>query len=359
MMNKYKVYNVDKRGSYVVLTLKPETSRDQMVFWAGQYATLSIKRNNHWSPVRCLSFTSISNQAGVLEFAFRVTGDFTRDLASSQTGDDIKVQGPYGDFVLHEDDKSVVLMAGGIGITPFISMLRTTAIDHSDRSVTLLYACRDMSDIPYEEDIRQIVNDNPKIKAYFFLSKLPGENRGYIKGPIDDSHLSSLVGERVNEFDYYICGPEGMMNSMTKVLSGMGVHEDNIWTESFSSSTKKSSKVFGLTPSQVAYTLSFVAFLVLVSGVGFKDIEHKLNLAQSLEPSTQVQQTTKKISPTIPESTEEDDDLPLSNTTTDNNLAPAQPITPAPSSSSTPSSANSTSSPTMMNSYQSPRSQVS
>lgn len=363
-MKNYIVDAVDNRGSYVTLTLMPATEGDHIIFWPGQYATLSLRRGGHWSPVRCLSFTGISNKAGVLEFAFRVTGDFTRDLANSLPGDRLRVQGPFGNFIIDDQARDVVLIAGGIGITPFMSMLRTADISTKGNSLTLLYACSSTNDIPYQTEIRQLSRRSPVINSYFFVSTL-ADGGDFLQGPINKSHLISLVGDRANGFVYYICGPEGMMKSMVDVLGDIGVTDENIFTESFAAGNKNKSRLFGLSSTQLTYALSLGALVLLVSLIGFKDIEHKLFAARASEAANTVQ---LKQQQTIPESspeTDQSDQLELlksessdDDASSQSTTQQSQPMPATPTTTPTQTYGNSYNTP-QSSGYQSPRSQVS
>jgi ferredoxin-NADP reductase len=368
-MKRYTVDTINSNSGYSTLRIVPQSDHDAMRFWPGQYATLAIQTDGHWSPTRCLSLTNVSNGEGVLEFGFRVTGNFTRALAESRPGFEVRVQGPYGDFVL-PDHTPVVMIAGGIGITPFMSMLRTTAVTNSQQQLTLLFSARSSNDIPYEAEIRELTSRNPNIRAYFFVGNSDADPQRYIAGKISQDHLSK-VAAGIDDQLYYICGPEPMMQAMTKTLLSIGVDHDDILTESFSAGSKSRTRFFGLSPVQVSYALGAMSFVVIAGIIGFKDVRHKVALAQAAAvPAASAQSNASNTpAPQTPAATNAPNSTQTPATNIDTDQNPDTSLNPSTDTNSTDNSTPTRSSPTPVtpapsppsytNTYQPPRSQMS
>lgn len=296
MAKHYVVENLVAYDRYMVLSILPQTDGDMIDFWPGQYATLSIWGGQAWSPVRCLSFTNAPEPNGRLEFAFRLTGKFTSSLSQLQPGDAVRVQGPYGEFVLTEATPNPIMIAGGIGITPFMSMIRAAA--QPDFVATLLYMAHSPADLVYYDELLALQKQLPGLQIQIFLSQLPRGSHQFLPGPLDQHYIADLLGDQAAEFDYFICGPDGMMKSITKQLLRVGADKDYIFTESFAASSTANKEGYTFNPAKVSYVLAFGAFMVLVGAIAFKDVGHKLALARPQTTSQSPAQTPSQAATT-------------------------------------------------------------
>jgi ferredoxin-NADP reductase len=120
--------NVTNDSTLTVL-LHDDTQRRPLVFKPGQYAAISFLHNKRPTPARCFSVTSSPTDQGYLQFGIRIHGHFTKTAAQNLIpGSKVIVEGPYGNFVFSaERDRSALFLAGGIGVSPFMSMLRYIA----------------------------------------------------------------------------------------------------------------------------------------------------------------------------------------------------------------------------------------
>lgn len=265
-MAKYTVTRIEHFPTYFTVTLRPVRSSRQLDFLPGQYATISFKTDGRWSPVRCFSMTS-SPGSQELQFATRLTGNFTARLADLPVGTEISVQGPYGSFNIDpEFDRRIVMMAGGIGITPFMSMLRHAAETKLRNPITLLYACRSIQDIPFREEIERLQQRNPYLKVAFLIAD--GEtdkSRGIFRRRIDDSMLEEVTGGHFESYTFFVCGPEGFTASVSDMLREREVDTDRLVIESFTQTTHLGLGVKLSIPSLTYATTG----LALLAGIGF------------------------------------------------------------------------------------------
>lgn len=141
---------------------------------------------------------------------------FKQKLLNLSPGDIIETGAPEGDFTLTDLTKNYVLVAGGIGITPFRSILNQ--LHHEEKSIRaeLLYANRDTSSISYKNELEAISRDWSSLNITYFI----GDNR------IDAAALRA-AGEKLNNPIYYVSGPEPMVEALKTILESMGVDSEH------------------------------------------------------------------------------------------------------------------------------------
>ena len=207
-------------------------------FKPGQYADLTLinpAETDSEGNVRTFSIASAPYE-GELLFATRMRDSaFKRVLGSVPLGTEVKLEGPMGSFTLHKNQaKAAVFLAGGIGITPFLSILRQAAKEKLPHLLYLFYSNRRPEDAAFLRHLEDLAKSNSK---FIFVpsmsetekSKLEwrGE-RGLINRDMITKHFCDLQGPM-----YYIAGPPAMVAAMRDVLSKAGVDEDDVRTEEF------------------------------------------------------------------------------------------------------------------------------
>ncbi len=171
-----------------------------------------------------------------LIFATRMRDSaFKRSLKSVPLGTELKIDGPMGSFVLHKNvNKPAVFLAGGIGITPFLSIVTQAAHDHAAHQLYLFYSNHRPEDAPFLDSLRRLEKDNPNF--HFIPSMTDMEKsrrawdgeRGFIERGMLTKYLNNLNGPI-----YYLAGPPAMVAAMRKMLLDTKVDEDDIRTEEF------------------------------------------------------------------------------------------------------------------------------
>ena len=218
-------------------------------FQPGQYAAISFVHRRRPTVVRCFSIASSPTEQNVLEFGIRVGGKFTKALTTIQPGTRVRVRGPFGNFVLDSMRHSrVVMLAGGIGITPFMSMLRFAAITGLTNDLKLVYSIRSATDAAYLDDLRHIQAQNSHVQVHFAVGEgatdtLPGPSH---IGRITPDVVRTVCGDDLHSTTFFLCGPPPFMASLVEMLREDGVPERSIITEAFSQNHgRQSSKVRG------------------------------------------------------------------------------------------------------------------
>jgi predicted ferric reductase len=171
-----------------------------------------------------------------VEIAPKELGDFTATVGQTRPGDRAAVMAPYGRFsyLLHPPRSRYVMIAGGIGITPLMSMIRHMHDSGCEAEVLLLYGCRTASDAAFADELGALeeADAGPDLRTVVVLSK-PDEGWEGEAGYIDEGLLRRHV-DASDDTGFYICGPPAMMDSVAGILVGMGVDSRRIHTERFS-----------------------------------------------------------------------------------------------------------------------------
>ena len=149
-------------------------------------------------------------------------------------GAQIELSAPFGDFHPHEErDTPVVLVAGGVGITPLLCMLKTLA--RTNRQVLLVHGARNRGVQPFRDEVESARQQNPDgIRTAFFLEQPNGElGRDEKPGQVDLDRVDLPAPE--SKADYYLCGPLPFIRLHRETLRARGVAEENIHYEVFGS----------------------------------------------------------------------------------------------------------------------------
>jgi glycine betaine catabolism B len=167
-----------------------------------------------------------------LEYAVRVSDSpFKRAFASLRPGDRVRVQGPFGRFLL-KGDRPAVLLAGGIGITPLKGMAEYAADSALPIQVRLVYSNRIEEEIAYRAELEDLERRNLGFRVIHTLTgKAPKGWKGSV-GRIDKALLADAV-EGLDRPVYYVCGKTPMVAEMLALLSESGVPESDVLVEVF------------------------------------------------------------------------------------------------------------------------------
>jgi ferredoxin-NADP reductase len=165
-----------------------------------------------------------TNSAAPFENHVRITtrinsekgSSFKKKLNSLAEGKSIEISLVDGDFTLDDPNQEHVFLAGGIGITPFRSILVQLHHDKSPINVTLLYANRD-NNVVFKEEFEEIAKNNPHFKIHYILSP----------ERIDENKINELVPD-ITKPIFYVSGPEPMVEALGETLKKMGIPEDHL-----------------------------------------------------------------------------------------------------------------------------------
>lgn len=219
-----KIYLIKRKEQITEDTLKlglvPEDG-NQIIYSPGQFMILTAPSGTK----RAYSIASAPSQ-DVLEFAIKqVKGEFTSQLESMKEGDKITVEGPMGPFIYNTCGE-YILIAGGIGITPMVSILRDRDGKSECQHVTLFYSSRTKSGLAYYDELRQIDSRNENLKTIFTVTRETPEGWEYETGHVDEQMLKKYLTDLETK-RYFVCGPARMVDSFRELLKKLGVPEEN------------------------------------------------------------------------------------------------------------------------------------
>lgn len=156
---------------------------------------------------------------------------FKKDLFNLKIGETIEGEGPKGKFIFGDPEKKYILIAGGIGVTPFRSMLLD--LDHNNKplNIVLLYATRDKNTF-FNKEFNKLAQKHPEFKIYYIVSdenikpeKL-SENVQILQGKISEILVKKLVPD-YKDYIFYTSGPEPMVEDLEVKLANMGISDEN------------------------------------------------------------------------------------------------------------------------------------
>lgn len=165
-----------------------------------------------------------------LNLTTKITGQsstFKKDLLKINIGDELEITGPGGEFLFDEKYENHIFVAGGIGVTPFRSMLLNFKQKHLNPNITLLFASKEEK-ILFEEEIKNLENVLSNFKVEYFL----GENH------LTPEQVFSAYHSAENSA-IYLSGPEPMVASFLESLEEMGISKENIKRDYFPGYTWK------------------------------------------------------------------------------------------------------------------------
>ena len=167
-------------------------------------------------------------------FATRMRdSEYKRALGALQPGAALSIEGPSGSMTLHADSaRPAVFIAGGIGITPFMSMLRHAAHEHAARSFVLLYSNRRPEDAAF---LAELAGYERVLPSFRLVATMTDTQPALWNGPGGkiDARLLGDIARPLRSPVYYVTGPPGMVGAMRGALEGLGVADDDVRSEEF------------------------------------------------------------------------------------------------------------------------------
>ncbi len=201
-------------------------------FEAGQFVTIRVPVDGK-DYARCYSISSAPDVRGYLEISVKRLGLVSSALhATVRPGGMLSLKSPAGAFRYPAGDvRPIALLAGGIGITPLMSMLRHAVTTEPTRPVTLLYCARTEGDFAFGDELASLSWRHPQLRVQLAASQ--GATQPHIyPGRIDESLLQATV-PNLTQAIVFICGPTQMIDDMKRLLAGLGVPAGQIRDEAF------------------------------------------------------------------------------------------------------------------------------
>jgi len=217
---KIKAINKVTHDTLKIVTEKPE----QYVFIPGQATEVSINKKEWQNEKRPFTFTCLPGN-DYLEFTIKTYPDHkgvTNELLQLNKNDELILHDVFGAIAYKGEG---VFIAGGAGVTPFISIFRFLQSKNEVGNNKLIFANKAKADIILEQEFKSLLGKN-------FINILSDEELdGYAHGYINEEFLKANITDLKNKF--YLCGPEPMMEAVEKQLSNLGVEAKSIIKEEF------------------------------------------------------------------------------------------------------------------------------
>jgi ferredoxin-NADP reductase len=209
------------------------TRPDGFQFEAGQFLTVRVRADGH-EFARCYSISSAPESPGYLEISVKRQGVVSNALhATARPGATLSVKRPNGKFKYpSNDDRPIVLIAGGVGVTPLMSMLRHAVHAEPTRPVTLLYAAPTIRDFAFRDELAGIARRHPQARVFLAATREAAPPQHVYPGRIDAALLRATVPAAAHSIAF-LCGPEPMIAATKTLLVDLGLPTAQIRHEVF------------------------------------------------------------------------------------------------------------------------------
>lgn len=189
-------------------------------YGAGQYMILRIKSKIS-PPVRALSLSSSPNNKEFLSTCFRFSenpSDFKKNLIEKEF--DVIIRGPLGKFTLpNTSNKPIIMIAGGVGIVPYVGMLTYLQEKKSNQKVKLIYTDKSEDKMAYLNELKELEKEN---KNFSMITKTKRVDKKFLKENCD---LKNSI--------FYVCGGKTMVEDVATILKELGIPEENLMLEKY------------------------------------------------------------------------------------------------------------------------------
>lgn len=197
----------------------------------GQLALLTIHRDDARNERHPFTMASPPREDGSISFTIKQSGDYTDRIGETPEGASAVVEAPWGQFChLRHGGERLLMIAGGVGVTPLLSMLRYMAAQEDRRPITLIWGNRTEADILHREEIERL-EQRLDLRVVHVLSEqeeFEGET-----GHVDPDLLGRVLDDDERAGEVYLCGPPPMMDLVEGALRELGVPRSRIHSERF------------------------------------------------------------------------------------------------------------------------------
>lgn len=199
-------------------------------FYPGQFFMVRFEDNPKLQ--RAYSLATSPTQKNHMDITMDLVGQFTNILFNCKVNDLLIFKGPYGKFYFTEDMRNnLVLIGGGLGITPLMSIIRYCNDKKLQNKIRFIYSVKTPKHIVYYEELKKIKEQNPNFNCTISITRPSyGDNWQGRTGRIDINLLKENIIDIKNSL-YYICGPLEFVKTNISMLESLGAKKEQIKTD--------------------------------------------------------------------------------------------------------------------------------
>ncbi len=234
-ITKVQLIDIKKETKNVKSYFLKSLNGQNLDFLPGQFVNLYVKINNE-RVKRSYSIASSPLNKKYVELTIKLVpnGKVSPYMHNGvKVGDIFEISQPRGKFFYMDHLKSIVLIAAGSGIVPFMSMIRYCTEKKLDTKISLLYSSKTEKDIIYQKELEKLEKINSNLKIYHTLTRDSWKNKRGHTGRINKDFIYETV-QNIFKNTYYICGSFGFVHDMAEILKEIGINRKQIkrdvWT---------------------------------------------------------------------------------------------------------------------------------
>lgn len=226
---QYRVVDILKETANISTLILDNAEFGIPSYKAGQYITVYFPDTNAFQG----KAYTISSAPSEKKFSITVKamGNFSNRLYEMKRGDAITASLPYGYFYSESSDTPLVMVAAGIGITPFRSMIIDAAAQNPSRKLVLFYSNRTIADIAFKKELDELVASRLQCKVHHFITREQVTLPEVTYARIDGKRIVDVFSDKAAEF--FICGSIGFTRDIWRGLRARGISEEVLYTEAF------------------------------------------------------------------------------------------------------------------------------
>jgi len=232
-IQKYKITKrIQETHNVFLLNLVPEKG-EVFDFLPGQFVMFHIYNQDGtvWKKMP-YSLCTPPETKDHIQLGIKVYGEFTQRTSELKEGDVVGISGPFGRFIFREEEmKNVMMLAGGIGITPFLCSIRHATVRLLSNKITLIYANHALHDIAFRNEFQILDTKNKNFNIIYALDHPPAGWRGQT-GYVTQEMIEQNCSDLQNTY-FFLCGPPSFMDAILKHLAELGVENEKIKIEKF------------------------------------------------------------------------------------------------------------------------------
>ena len=234
----YKYFTItNKENESNLITsfyLEPKDGKTIVTGKAGQYISIMLDIPERGTVFRNYSLSSSPNsnyyRISVKREEKGLVSNYLHDMLSQ--GDKIKLNPPYGSLCLKDTDNPAVLISGGVGITPMMSILLKAADQKLTRPIHFIHGTRNKDTHAFKDDVVSLTADHNNLNHHFFYSRNSVKSANTESGRITIESIKEIASHQ-KDAEFYLCGPAQMMKDFYRELINWGVMPNNIVYEYF------------------------------------------------------------------------------------------------------------------------------